>query len=56
MWRGRPFKQIQHPDDDLRILNLVDRVYCEIIPNQNNMGFVSEVLTNMAVFDPRVST
>ena len=55
LWRGRPFIQIQHPNDDFRILNLVDRVYCETIENEITMGFVEEHNTNMSVFDPKTS-
>lgn len=55
LWRGRPFIQIQHPNDDFRILNLVDRVYCETVENEITMGFVEEHDTNMSVFDPKTS-
>lgn len=55
MWRGRPWIQIQHPNDDLRILDLVDRVYCETVENEISMGFVEEHDTTMSVFDPKTS-
>lgn len=33
-YRGRPFIVLNHSKDDLRIMNLVDRVYCETVENQ----------------------
>lgn len=39
-YRGRPFIVLNHPQDDLRIMNLVDRVYCETVENQRGMGFI----------------
>ena len=55
MWRGRPFIQVKHSNDDFRILNLVDRVYCETIENENDMGFVEEHNTYMSTFNPKTS-
>ena len=39
-YRGRPFIVLNHNQDDLRIMNLVDRVYCETVENQRGMGFI----------------
>lgn len=39
-YRGRPFIVLNHSKDDLRIMNLVDRVYCETVENQRGMGFI----------------
>lgn len=55
MWRGRPFIKLEHPDDDLRILNLVDKVYCETSENEFSMGFVEEHDARMSIFNPRTS-
>ena len=55
IWRGRPFIKLENPDDDLRILDLVDRVYCETIENEFNMGFVEEYDENMGIFNPQPS-
>lgn len=55
MWRGRPFIKLEHPDDDLRILNLVDKVYCETSENEFSMGFVEERDARMSIFNPRTS-
>ena len=41
-YRGRPFIVVNHKDDDLRILNLVDRVQCETYENDRAMGFIEE--------------
>ncbi len=40
MWRGRPFILCNHEKEDLRIMKLVDHVYCETIPNQQSIGFL----------------
>lgn len=56
MWRGRPFIRVEHENDDLRMLNLVDRVYCETIDNEFNMGFIEEHDTTYSVFNPQMST
>ena len=55
MWRGRPFIQIKHTNDDFRILNTVDKVYCETIENETNMGFVEEHDIFMSTFEPKTS-
>lgn len=55
MWRGRPFIQIKHTNDDFRILNTVDKVYCETVENETNMGFVEEHDTFMGTFEPKTS-
>lgn len=55
MYRGRPFIVVKHPNDDIRILNLVDRVYCETIANEQGMGFIEEHDTMCSVFNPRLS-
>lgn len=55
MWRGRPFIKVEHADDDFRILNLVDRVYCETMDNEFNMGFIEEHDTTYSIFNPRMS-
>ena len=44
-YRGRPFIVVNHEKDDLRILNIVDRVYCETVNNELSMGFIDEVNT-----------
>lgn len=54
-YRGRPFIVVNHPNDDIRILNLVDRVYCEIMENQRSMGFLEEKDAICGVFNPQVS-
>lgn len=55
MWRGRPFIQIKHVNDDFRILNTVDKVYCETVENETNMGFVEEHDIFMGTFEPKTS-
>lgn len=55
MWRGRPFIQIKHTNDDFRILNTVDKVYCETVENETNMGFVEEHDIFMSTFEPKTS-
>ena len=55
MWRGRPFIKLEHSNDNLRILNLVDRVYCETLENEFSMGFVEEHNTYMSIFNPRMT-
>jgi len=55
MWRGRPFIKVEHEYDDLRILNLVNRVYCETIDNEFNMGYVEEHDATYSIFNPRMS-
>ena len=69
-YRGRPFIVVNHSEDDLRILNLVDRVYCETLANQRSMGFIDEYnpresnvytdengkqVANYSVFTPQLS-
>ena len=54
-YRGRPFIVVNHEKDDFRILNLVDRVYCETIENNRAMGFIEEHNTMMSVFNPQLS-
>lgn len=69
-YRGRPFIVLNHSKDDLRIMNLVDRVYCETVENQRGMGFIVDqnpneqttvtdengtVLGNYSVFNPQLS-
>lgn len=54
-YRGRPFIVLNHSQDDLRIMNLVDRVYCETVENQRGMGFIEEHDANCSVFNPQLS-
>ena len=54
-YRGRPFIVLNHSKDDLRIMNLVDRVYCETVENQRGMGFIEEHDANCSVFNPQLS-
>ena len=69
-YRGRPFIVCNHPNDDLRILKLVDRVYCETSENERGLGFIQETnpnqrikatdesgkeLDNYSTFDPQLS-
>ena len=55
MWRGRPFIKLEHKEDDLRILDLVDRVFCETEENEFNMGFVEDYDDYMSIFNPQTS-
>lgn len=55
MWRGRPFIKLEHENDDLRMLNLNNRVYCETVDNEFNMGFVEEHDATYSVFNPRMT-
>lgn len=55
IYRGRPFIVVNHSKDDLRILNLVDRVYCETNENERQMGFIEERDAICGVFTPQVS-
>ena len=48
-YRGRPFIVLNHNQDDLRIMNLVDRVYCETVENQRGMGFILDQNPNEQV-------
>ena len=54
-YRGRPFIVVKHPNVDLKILKLVDRVYCETINNEQSMGFIEEHNTMMSTFSPQTS-
>lgn len=54
-YRGRPFIVVKHPNTDIRILKLVDRVYCETINNEQSMGFIEEHNTMMSTFAPQTS-
>ena len=69
-YRGRPFIVLNHSQDDLRIMNLVDRVDCETVENQRGMGFIVDqnpneqttvtdengtVLGNYSTFNPQLS-
>ena len=69
-YRGRPFIVLNHSQDDLRIMNLVDRVYCETVENQRGMGYIMDydpserttvtdengtVLGNYSTFNPQLS-
>ena len=54
-YRGRPFIVVNHSQDDLRIMDLVDRVYCETVENQRGMGFIEEHDANCSVFNPQLS-
>lgn len=54
-YRGRPFIVVNHSKDDLRIMNLVDRVYCETVENQRGMGFIEEHDANCSTFNPQLS-
>ena len=45
-YRGRPFIIVNHSQDDLRIMDLVDRVYCETIENQRAMGYITDYNPN----------
>ena len=69
-YRGRPFIVCNHKNDDLRILNLVDRIYCETSENERGLGFIQETnpnqriratdesgkeLDNYSTFDPQLS-
>ena len=69
-YRGRPFIVLNHSKDDLRIMNLVDRVYCETVENQRGMGFIvdqnpneqttvtdenGKILGNYSTFNPQLS-
>ena len=44
-YRGRPFIVVNHEKDDLRVLDIVDRVYCETFENEMSMGFIEEINT-----------
>lgn len=54
-YRGRPFIVVKHPNTDIRILKLVDRVYCETIENEESMGFIEEHNLQMSTFNPKLS-
>ena len=54
-YRGRPFIVLNHSQDDLRIMDLVDRVYCETVENQRGLGFIEEHDANCSVFNPQLS-
>ena len=65
-YRGRPFIIVNHSQDDLSIMDLVDRVYCETVENQRGMGYIidynpNEINTatdengNYSTFNPQLS-
>lgn len=54
-YRGRPFIVLNHSQDDLRIMKIVDRVYCETVENQRGMGFIEEHDANCSIFNPQLS-
>lgn len=53
--RGRPFIIVKHPTTNIRILNLVDRIYCETTPNELSIGWLEEHDTHMSTFEPQTS-
>ena len=69
-YRGRPFIIVNHSQDNLRIMELVDRVYCETVENQRGMGYITDynpneitvatdengvVIGNYSTFNPQLS-
>lgn len=54
-YRGRPFIVCNHKNNDFRVLNLVDRVYCETFENDRNMGFIEEHDATCSIFNPQLS-
>ena len=54
-YRGRPFIVLKHPNTNIRILKIVDRVYCETLTNEQGMGFIEEHNTYMSEFNPQLS-
>ena len=54
-YRGRPFIVCNHKNDDLRILNLVDRVYCETSENERGLGFIEEYDATSSIFNTQLS-
>ena len=54
-YRGRPFIVCNHEQDDLRMLKLVDRVYCETFENDRSMGFIEEHDAMSSTFTPQLS-
>lgn len=48
MWRGRPFVEIKHPNQDIEFLKQVDTVFCEVNRNQFNLAMVDELDVNKA--------
>ena len=54
-YRGRPFIVVNHEQDDFRVLNLVDRVYCETFENDRSMGLIEEHDAMTSTFTPMLS-
>ena len=54
-YRGRPFIVCKHEEDDFRILDLVDRVYCETMENNRGMSLIEEHDALSSTFAPQLS-
>lgn len=54
-YRGRPFIVVKHPNTDFRVMNLVDRVYCETSENEQGLGYIEEHDALMSIFNPKLS-
>lgn len=52
MWRGKPYVEVKHKTTDMRLLNLTDRVTCEVTENSKSMGFIDDVDIYLGKFTP----
>lgn len=46
MWRGRPFIQVEHENQDLLFTRQVDRVFCEVNKNEMNLEGIGDNLVD----------
>lgn len=51
VWRGRPWIEIKHEDDDIRIIGETNKTYAEILHNDTRYQIMSEVDTHNGIFN-----
>ena len=51
VWRGRPWIEIKHEADDIRIIGETNKTYAEILHNDTRYQIMSEVDTHNGIFN-----
>ena len=51
VWRGRPWIEIKHEADDIRIIGETNKTYAEILHNDTRYQIMSELDTNNGIFN-----
>ena len=51
VWRGRPWIEIKHEADDIRIIGETNKTYAEILHNDTRYQIISELDTNNGIFN-----